>query len=469
MSFFTLKGMNQTPCCDQPANCNACALFEGQLAEPQSVALWNLAELPSRECSFRCPPCGCKADHKIFSKSGKCPECKMDLVQVPLGFSKKIDKSVGPWFEDGKLGMFYPKLIYPIFATGILFCLFLLLSRIKGKSLNIFLTGLILVLSLYGFKHQIYGIQNSLSCDVKAIFTPISFILLIGPLQYFYVKSVLTSSFKWRHQDWLHLLPALGAFFMYLTLLLMPRNVQTHFMLSPYEISFGHTEQCLTVGLGFIYLFYSFFRFQRWKKVYALRNKFITGWMSRFLIGMTVLLSVWTVIIFLNFWLYDFGVATVTYNPLWILLGITLLWFGTEITLNPKFFLVNKQVSLTNGHRLTAKDELADYKVRLENLMNFDKPFLDPNLNLVKLAEMMDINSKHLSMILNNSVGKSFYDFVNFYRIEEAKDLLMDPNTSYLTIEAIGRQAGFKSKSSFYTAFKKLTGMTPKAFMNGKG
>jgi AraC-like DNA-binding protein len=62
--------------------------------------------------------------------------------------------------------------------------------------------------------------------------------------------------------------------------------------------------------------------------------------------------------------------------------------------------------------------------------------------------------------VLNTSIGKNFFQFVNAYRVEEVKRMLVDPKNLY-SIEAIGYECGFSSKSSFYKEFKRITGMTP--------
>ena len=107
-------------------------------------------------------------------------------------------------------------------------------------------------------------------------------------------------------------------------------------------------------------------------------------------------------------------------------------------------------------------DEKADdYLNRLKLIMNEDKPYLDSSLTLQKLADIIGISPQHLSQTINERMNQNFFDFVNCYRIKEAKRLLVDPKGELLTILAIAEEVGFNSKSSFNTAFKKITGMTP--------
>ena len=96
--------------------------------------------------------------------------------------------------------------------------------------------------------------------------------------------------------------------------------------------------------------------------------------------------------------------------------------------------------------------------------MEKEKPYLEMGLTLAVLAGKLFVSSNHLSQVINEKLNKSFFDFVNGYRVEEAKRLLVSPLSSRLSILGIGMEAGFSSKSAFYTSFKKLTGMTPSKF-----
>lgn len=77
------------------------------------------------------------------------------------------------------------------------------------------------------------------------------------------------------------------------------------------------------------------------------------------------------------------------------------------------------------------------------------------------LARHIGVSPNYVSQTLNDTVGDSFFDFVNSYRILDAQDLLRDTDQ---TVLAIAFEVGFNSRSSFYTAFKKVTGQTPTAF-----
>ena len=107
-----------------------------------------------------------------------------------------------------------------------------------------------------------------------------------------------------------------------------------------------------------------------------------------------------------------------------------------------------------------------ELKSQLQLAMVKDKLFLNDSLTIHYLATTLNTNSKYLSQLINTEFNKSFVVFINEFRIDESKKLLLNDVNKHLTIESIGYEAGFKSKSAFNTAFKKNTGETPSSFLN---
>lgn len=112
---------------------------------------------------------------------------------------------------------------------------------------------------------------------------------------------------------------------------------------------------------------------------------------------------------------------------------------------------------------LTA-EEKQQYLKTLLSLMEEEKPYLDNTLKLNSLAGLMEVTPHRLSEILNDVAGKKFYDFVNEYRVQAAKDMLEHPKGRTKKLLAIAFEAGFNSKTSFNRVFKELTGMSPSAY-----
>lgn len=134
------------------------------------------------------------------------------------------------------------------------------------------------------------------------------------------------------------------------------------------------------------------------------------------------------------------------------------LFTGVNINLSPVKSILEKEIN-------TQEDETKnEYLHKLTELMAKEKPYLDFELTLQKLAILADIPEKELSLLINHHLNKHFFDFINEYRINDAKTLLKDPTKKELTVLEILYEVGFNSKSSFYTAFKKATNQTPTEF-----
>jgi AraC-like DNA-binding protein len=98
---------------------------------------------------------------------------------------------------------------------------------------------------------------------------------------------------------------------------------------------------------------------------------------------------------------------------------------------------------------------------KLQQYMKNEKPFLDPELSLSTLAKAIDINRNQLSQLINTGIGENFYDFINKYRVEEVKRLMVDPQKQNYNLLGMALEVGFKSKSTFNLIFKRFTGLTP--------
>ena len=92
--------------------------------------------------------------------------------------------------------------------------------------------------------------------------------------------------------------------------------------------------------------------------------------------------------------------------------------------------------------------------------------YINPKLNLRSLAEALELNDKELSRLINECGKVNFYQFINEFRVEKFKELLQSPKAHQLSILGLATEAGFSSKSTFYTAFKAIEGMTPKQFQD---
>ncbi len=137
------------------------------------------------------------------------------------------------------------------------------------------------------------------------------------------------------------------------------------------------------------------------------------------------------------------------------------------------FYLIShlqQPVTLSDGQRKkyeksSLDEEMThDIKRKLTECMESGKLYLNNELTLPQLAERVRVSTHHLSRVINEQFGQNFADFVNQYRVEEIKRRLLDPQYAHLKIEEIAYQSGFSTKSTFGSAFKKFTGMTPSEY-----
>ncbi len=157
--------------------------------------------------------------------------------------------------------------------------------------------------------------------------------------------------------------------------------------------------------------------------------------------------------------------------------------FGVIDTEHPeKYFFTEKHLHLLTiiatlcSQRLKAmqvqgKKPLAKSKTyfeKLEVLLRFKKLYRDPNLSLSTAAELLDISACYLSSMVNTFNDNSFIDYINGYRVADVKKNLRSEEYSQYTILSIGLEAGFNSKSAFYSSFKKHTGLTPSQYRENR-
>lgn len=110
-------------------------------------------------------------------------------------------------------------------------------------------------------------------------------------------------------------------------------------------------------------------------------------------------------------------------------------------------------------------EDCRDLTERLKNIMRKDKPYINPKLKIVDLAEMLDVPAYKLSYLFNQYLKRTFYDYVNDYRIAEFKHLVNQGEHKLYTLNTLIEKCGFVSRASFFRYFKKTSGMTPNEYI----
>ncbi|MDW3647627.1 MAG: AraC family transcriptional regulator [Bacteroidia bacterium] len=170
-----------------------------------------------------------------------------------------------------------------------------------------------------------------------------------------------------------------------------------------------------------------------------------------------------------------FGTDVEILNYSRLLLSLLLVGFLSWIVLKSMYYphlfrninstyLLTKNILKDTGNQKQPEKPAGEEIEKLLAYMEEEEPYLDASLTLHKLAKELDMPSRELSILINLKLKQHFFDFVNQYRINKAENMLLNSTEEKLTVQQIMYDVGFNSKSSFYTAFKKKTGMTPSEY-----
>lgn len=268
----------------------------------------------------------------------------------------------------------------------------------------------------------------------------------IGPFLYYFLKSAV-DEVQTMPKPWKFIL------FFWGTLIV------TVGILYPYEIYpklWGRYIVRIIYLQWFIYIVFAGYELRTiLKKVFSRKEKNAPAeiWFSMLYLG--------NFLLFLFYFLAIMGAPAATYISGAVVFSF-ILYLGISILLYRKktddLFLLNGKIS----NKKIDATEVIIWSEKLENAMSEKRLYKNPNLTLQDLAQEINISSHQLSQFLNNSLGKNFTSFVNEYRINEACQIIA--SSDKLTLESIGYDVGFNSKSTFFAAFKKHTGTTPLSY-----
>jgi TolB-like protein/AraC-like DNA-binding protein len=126
---------------------------------------------------------------------------------------------------------------------------------------------------------------------------------------------------------------------------------------------------------------------------------------------------------------------------------------------------VKEVVETDSTKAIMPEKDVEQYLIIISDLFEEERLFLDPDLCLKLLAEKISLHPNKLSWLLNEHIGKNFNEYINTFRLEAFKTKALDPSNSHLTILGLAYESGFNSKTVFNAFFKKMEGMTPKAWL----
>ena len=151
------------------------------------------------------------------------------------------------------------------------------------------------------------------------------------------------------------------------------------------------------------------------------------------------------------------------YSTLLVFIYIMSFYGLRQKAVSSRLLIAEQSIPYKNSN-LSPETKLA-IKQKVVNYFEAEKAYLNPALSMSVLSAALKIPKYQITEVLNTEIGNNFFQFVNHYRVEAVKEMLSDPKNKY-SIEAIGYDCGFASKSSFYTVFKSLTGETPVSYRN---
>ena len=327
---------------------------------------------------------------------------------------------------------------------GILFAFYLFFFK-KKKTLSNYLLGFILVFMAFRIgKSILLNFGNDL--EPLFIFIGLSFLLIIGPLLKYYLLAMTHSNFKLVKHHFLELIPFLIVFIISL------------FMNKDWFVN-NNKNAIIVFGsiLIFIYLHFAFYiltsaiLLQKIKKDYKsnLQTKFqkvIFDWLNILIFGFGI---IW-VSFFLN--IIDDKVPYIV-GPIMYSIAI---YFLSYKAFKLKVLDIDGEVFKTNNNALLFS--------QISSIVIEKKLYLESDVSLYSLSKLIGETTQKTSEIINQYGKNNFNDFINYFRIEEAKKLLSNQNNKSLTISSIAFDAGFSSLSSFNGAFKKFVGVTPSVY-----
>lgn len=303
----------------------------------------------------------------------------------------------------------------------------------------------------------------------------------IAPLIFFYVKSITTSKFIFRRKDWWHFAPAI-TFIIYRLSIFTYDAVQPGFSdVQNGVLKLSLDEPIILTTLSYIhppymllYLAFTFQLFYNYRKkimqYFSNTFKLELNWILSFLVLFTLSFLYSTIqsvvgnyinLGYVDRWWLNLFVAIIT-------LYVGIKGYFTDTTKLKKLsfsFTPDKeaipQQSVNQQNKSISEDDLNIVKT----LMESNKAYLNPELNLSDLAVDANMSRAQLSEIINTGFGKNFNDFVNGYRVEAFKSMLKENKHKQLSLLGIALECGFNSKATFNCVFKKLTKHSPTEYL----
>jgi len=358
-------------------------------------------------------------------------------------------------------------IIYAGIVQGFYSAVVLTHTKLRNPA-NLYLAFLLMVLSI-SILHSAFVIPYFHQFHNTNFRVKEPFILLVVPFIWLYVKKLNEPQFSFRRKHLLHFAPFLVVMLFSLFFVFHRTRINDNQSLYLHTFVLNTVLYIIALGQYIFYLVYILRIIHSFnaKALNELSNteNIDPAWLRIFLftfLAVFLLLIVMMVIAIhrLNADYFNNIVEIIGIEPIYIL-GYKGLFQQTILPVIPEIITDNSISEEKATPETKINEELLG---KLRSFMENKKPYHEPELTLTSLAAQVEIGRNQLSELINIGTGGNFYDFVNKYRVDEVKRLMENPKFKDYTLLAIAFEAGFPSKSTFNSIFKKFTAFTPSEY-----
>lgn len=281
---------------------------------------------------------------------------------------------------------------------------------------------------------------------------------LYGPLLYLYTRKLLLV--KSQEREWLHFLPA-AIFFL---INIVTNSIGYDNLGATFNKLFWIVISVSALTQLFVYLYLSTKTILYYKRTIQqeLSYKPYVNYLLTIIGFVTFSLSLFVANFISRVFGLSLSIEIIDYNVAWISMSLLTFLLAYYAMMSPELFRITPRFPSTNS---VDSHEGSKIKEGLASLMEEDQLYLDPELSLSTVAIKLDTRKEIVSRVINQEMSSSFYRFVNEYRVQEFKRLVEKEDTKHITHLGLAFEAGFKSKTTFYKAFKDITRGTPSDFL----
>lgn len=356
-------------------------------------------------------------------------------------------------------------LLIIILSQGLFLTLAIQLVPNKNKPANTILTYLLICASIMLLgRIAIYRLQFELLLRIATFVDTTLF--LFGPLLYCYIRRLVFQEEKVFRLKRIHFLPLL----IYICYFLWTFTMNTDEFNNSYNngnlnLAFTLIEFFGLISISF-YTYKSFVlnrTFIKKQKKQISYNQGITIYICYLIIALSVFILLWAYS-FISYYIFDRYSLFINYNSMWLSTSIFIYFIGFYSLTQPQIFRIPLKNKTTKKNRIKEED-IKHLELKLNNLIEIEKVYLIPDLNLNQLAKKADTSSNNLSWYLNQVLNKSFYEYINTFRINEFLKLISEGNSRSKTLLAIALESGFNTKSTFNSSFKTIMNDTPNNYI----